>query len=692
MLRLAVPLMAGIAVASFCDVSANGWALLFAVSLLLMVAGLCVERLRLLFGVGALSAMFFVGGVVQQKDAATMAPMWDETKGNYTATFLETPRMGDKSVKALVMLTREDGDTLSSRSQGVAYLYFANCVAAENFRIGGRVAFTGKVRNPENAGNPAEFDNKRYLYHKGVTGTAYLPIGAWREEGTAALTLRMRALALRESVVQLYARMGFDDEVRTVLSALTIGDKSELSRELKETFASVGAGHILALSGLHLGIFYMILSTLLPAWRTRRLYVVLREAAIVAAMWLFAFVAGLSPSIVRAATLFTLFSVGRCIRRDSYSVNALSFAAIAILLVSPRSLFDVSFQLSFASVFSILILYRPVRTLLGGDTLGAVYSYFADIIAISLVAQVGTLPFLCHYFGTFPTYFLLTNIVVVPMAFVIMLLAVLLWATFAIPFLGDCVTWLLNGAVSLMNSAVGSIESLPYSSLRLPYMDTAAVWGVALFILFLMCAIRGSRRLLFVSLAVVAVVATFSRIWYLHSHNHSDYILFYNSSKCPAVQLVVSRDCSYMLSTKERRYAELEYVTEPYLRRESFAVPVWVNGDYCDSNIVVKDGFTEFCGKSIQLLCDGGWEDDSASHPVDILYLCKGFKGKMERLLEKFPAEQVVMDAGLHYMSRQRVARECAALGQPFIDLSQSGAVFFNCREDSLLPHFAVNK
>jgi competence protein ComEC len=147
-----------------------------------------------------------------------------------------------------------------------------------------------------------------------------------------------------------------------------------------------------------------------------------------------------------------------------------------------------------------------------------------------------------------------------------------------------------------------------------------------------------------------------------------------------------------MLSTKEQRYAELEYVTEPYLRRESFAVPVWLNGDYCDSNIVVKDGFTEFCGKSVQLLCDGGWEDDSASHPVDILYLCKGFKGKMERLLEKFPAEQVLMDAGLHYMSRQRVARECAALGQPFIDLSQSGAVFFNCREDSLLPHFAVNK
>ena len=687
-MRLAVPLMAGIAVASFCDVAADGWALLFLASLLLMVAGLFVERLRLLFGVGSLSAMFFMGGVVQQKDAATMAPQWDETKGNYSAVFLETPRMGDKSVKALVMLTREDGDTLASRSSGVAYLYFANCVAAENFRIGGRVVFTGKVRNPENNGNPAEFDNKRYLYNKGVTGTAYLPVGGWSEAGEAPMTLRMRALALRERVVQLYARMGFDEEVRPVLSALTIGDKSELSREIKETFSSVGAGHILALSGLHLGIFYMILSVLLPAWRSRRLYVVLREAAIVAVIWLFAFVAGLSPSIVRAATLFTLFSVGRCIRRDSYSVNALSFAAIAILIVSPRSLFDVGFQLSFASVFSILMLYRPVRALLGGDTYGAVYSYFADIVAISLVAQVGTLPFLCHYFGAFPTYFLLTNIVVVPLAFVIMALAVLLWATFAIPFLGDSVAWVLNGAVSLMNGAVGFIDGLPFSSLLLPYVDAVSAWGVALFILFLICAIRGRRRVLFASMAVAALFATFSRMWYLHNDSRGDYILIYNSSKCPAVQLVVSRDCSYMLSTKEQRFAELEYVTEPYLRRESFATPVWVNGDYADSLLVVTEGLIKFRGRSMQLLQDGNWEEIAESQQVDILYLCKGFKGRMESVLEKFPAGQVVMDAGLHYMSRRRVARECQALGQSCIDISQTGALFFYCDEDSMPPHY----
>lgn len=685
-----MPLMAGIAVASCCDVAACGWALLFAVALLLMVVGLAVGRLHLLFGVGALSSMFFLGGVVQQWDAATMAPQWSETKGDYSAVFLETPRMGDRTVKALAMLTREDGDTSGVRNSGVAYLYFANCVAAENFRIGERVAFTGKVRNPANAGNPAEFDYKRYLYNKGVTGTAYLPVGGWREAGTAPLTLRMRALALREKVVRLYARTGFDEQVRGVLSALTIGDKSELSREIKETFSSVGAGHILALSGLHIGIFYMILSTLLPVWRGRRLYVVARELAIVAVIWVFALVAGLSSSILRAATLFTLFSVGRCMRRDSFSVNALAFAAIAILLVSPRSLFDVGFQLSFASVFSILILFRPVRALFGGGSYGKIYNYFADIVAVSLVAQLGTLPFLCHYFGAFPTYFLLTNLVVVPMAFVIMSLAVLLWATFAVPVVGGSVAWLLEVAVKAMNGGVAFIEGLPCSSLQLPYVDGVGAWGVALCMVSLLWVVRGRRRLLSVPLAVAAVAATLFWMCHLHGGNHSDYMLFYNSSKCPAVQLVVSRDCSYMLSTRGQRFAELEYVTEPYLRRESFAAPLWIDDDYADAGVVSVDGLTRFCGKSIKLLQDGSWDGSSGPCPVDILYLCKGFKGKMERVLEAFPAGRVVMDAGLHYMSRQRVARECKALGQPFIDLSQTGAVFFYCHEDSMPPHFAV--
>ena len=216
---------------------------------------------------------------------------------------------------------------------------------------------------------------------------------------------------------------------------MTIGDKSELTSEITETFSSVGASHILALSGLHLGIFYMILSVLLPMWRNKRAFTLLRELLILMIIWSFVFVAGLSASLTRAALLFTIFSFGRCLRRDASSLNSLALAAIVMLLFSPRSLFDVSFQLSFAAVFSILLLRPSLRRLLAADRYGKVYGYVADVVTLSIAAQIGTFPFVWYYFGTFPLYFLFTNMLVVPVAFIIMSLAVLLWLSSPITYL-----------------------------------------------------------------------------------------------------------------------------------------------------------------------------------------------------------------------------------------------------------------
>lgn len=680
-------MMAGIAVAHTSDAELSLWALLLLFSLLVCAVSLFFERLALLFGATAMVAMFAAGAVVQRIDDATMRPRWEETKADFTALFLETPRMGDRTTKALVKLRREDCDSFPGRREGLAYIYFANCVDAENLRIGERVRFTAKVRNPENAGNPAEFDYEHFLYVKGITATIYLPVGAWEKDGAEELSLRMRALALRERVIELYGRMGFEGDSKAVLSALTVGDKSELAREVKETYSSVGASHILALSGLHIGIFYVILSFLLPAWRTRRGYMLLREVVIVGALWLFAFVAGLSPSIVRAVILFTLISVGRCARRDASSANALSFAAIAMLLFSPRSLFDLSFQLSFLAVFSILLLFPYIRKILAADSYGRIYRYFADTMALSMAAQIGTLPLLWYNFGIFPTYFLLTNLVVIPLAFVIMSLAVVLWLSSSIPAVCAAVAWLLDGVVGILNMWVALVEALPASTLQLPYMDSLMAWALALFILLLfLFAVRKRAVLLVSALAVALTIVAWG--WVLRSDEPHDSMLFFNSGKFPALLLTQSRDCSYMLSTVEESEAEQEYIVSPYLRRESMDTPLWLSGDHLDNNLSYVAGTLDFCGKRLKLLSDKSWMDDKNGFPVDILFLCKGFKGSMESLCALYPANYVVMDAGLHFMTRRRVERECAQLGVVCVDVAETGAVEFRCNDESFAPVF----
>lgn len=675
--------MAGVALASQCAVTLDVWLLLLLLCALLAALSLFFERLSLLFGASAMATMLAVGAVVWHKDAASMLPRWSETKGTFSAYFLETPRMGDKTTKCLAMLTREDGDSLGGRLSGPCYLYLANSVEAENLSIGEKITFSAKIKNPQNAGNPGEFDYEQYLYTKGVTGTAYLPIYSWEKAGGVAPTLRMRALALREKIVCLYERCGFGDEVRSVLSALTIGDKSELTREIKETYSSVGASHVLALSGLHIGIFYMILSTLLPAWRSRRAYTILREILIISVIWGFAFVAGLSPSIVRAAILFTLFSLGRCARRDDSSLNALAFAAIAIIIFSPRSLFDVSFQLSFAAVLSIILLLPPLRCLLACDSRGKAYNYAADLLSVSFVAQLGTLPIIWCCFGTFPLYFLIANIVVVPAAFLIMCTAVLLWLTSKVAFVGSGVAYLLGALTELMNSLLKFIEALPCAKIALPYIDAVAAWGIALSLAFAVAIILTKRRST-IYLFFASLFATAAWMVHLHSYDHRDYIQFYNTSQCAALHLVASRDTSYILSFDERD-DDFDYVLAPALRRARMDEPLWVVGDYEDENVVSRGGLVEFRGCRVKMLCDKSWQEDSICAPVDVLFLCRGFKGTMEEVLEKYPADRVIMDAGLHAMSRRRVAKECGILGVPCVDVSVAGAMRLSCGDGNLL-------
>ena len=667
--------MAGVALSSACALALNVWLLLLLLFFSLTAVSLFYERLKLLFGAAMMASMFVIGAVVWHMDALSMQPRWSETKGTFTACFLETPRMGDKTTKCLAMLTREDGDTLGGRLSGLCNLYLANCVEAENLAIGEKIAFTTKIKNPRNAGNPGEFDTEQYLYVKGITGTAYLPVHSWEKVGRVEPTLRMRALSLREKIVRLYERCGFSDEVRSVLAALTIGDKSELTREIKETYSSVGAGHVLALSGLHVGIFYMILSTLLPAWRTRRAYTVLREILIISTIWGFAFVAGLSPSIVRAAILFTLLSLGRCVRRDGSSLNSLAFAAIAIIIFSPRSLFDVGFQLSFAAVLSIIVLLPPMRRLLGCDKRGKLYNYAADIFSVSFVAQLGTLPVIWYCFGTFPLYVLFANVVVVPASFLVMSSAVLLWVTSKIAFVSSGVAYVLGALVQLMNSLLQFFESLPYAKITLPYIDVLAAWGVALALLCAVAIVVTKRRLA-IYVFLLALLFTVVRGVILRSDEYHGSMLVYNTSECTAVHMIVSRDTSYIVSFDERDEVDIDYILKPALRNMVMAEPQWVSGDYNDGNIVSRGGLVEFRGCRMKMLRDLSWQQDSVSMPVDVLLLCKGFKGAMDAVLEKYPAKRVVMDAGLHAMSRRRVMKECRSLDVDCVDVSSNGAVW----------------
>lgn len=292
---------------------------------------------------------------------------------------------------------------------------------------------------------------------------------ASRIERTQQYFLHQRSLLLER-----LETAGLSDDRYAVVAAMALGDRSALTKELKETYSKTGASHVLALSGLHLGIIYALLSMLVVGRRWQ----MITQVATVLSIWAFVFLTGMSASVVRSAIMLTVYALLALGHRQKMSVNTLAFTAIVMLLVTPKALFDVGFQMSFMAVFSILLFvplfYRPFSAeyLM---THRAV-SWLWGIVAVSVAAQIGVAPLIAYYFGRFSCYFLLTNFIVIPAATLILYLAL---GTLLIPSLGV----VLASMVGLLNTTLLYIATIPGATIEGLHPSvglTVAIYGVLL--------------------------------------------------------------------------------------------------------------------------------------------------------------------------------------------------------------------
>lgn len=332
-----------------------------------------------------------------------------------------------------------------------------------------------------------DFDYGDHLRLQHKVGVGYVQPDKWQRIGhTPVRSLRATAAMVQQRLVQRYRDAGLTGRSLAFVSAITLGERDALDSELRQSFAAAGAAHVLAVSGLHTGIIYLVIISLLTCFGLRRpLYEqrfrrVLLSGVIILAMWVYAFVTGLSPSVMRAVTMLTIVQVGWACRRQSISLNTLAAAACICLWAEPLSLFNVSFQLSFAAVLGIL-LFVPHMNRLWRVRGNKLMRMVRDLVTVSVAATIGTLPVTLYYFGQVSRYFLLANILLIPAAYILVILgaavlvlahtAVGAWLAVALHYLS---TWVCN--------YVGWIEQLPFATLRLsitPLMLVCLICAIA---------------------------------------------------------------------------------------------------------------------------------------------------------------------------------------------------------------------
>lgn len=260
----------------------------------------------------------------------------------------------------------------------------------------------------------------------------------------------------RGMLLDRLAYSGVDGDAYAVVAAMALGDKSALTHELRDTYSVSGASHVLALSGLHLGIIYCLLWLLLP----HRRWPAVSQTIILIAIWLYVLLVGMPVSVVRSAFMLTVYGLLSIGHRNKMSVNALAFTAIVMLMCNPEWLFDIGFQLSFMAVLAIL-LFVPLFE----DVFSAKYLQehrwirrIWGLVAVSVSAQIGVAPLIAYYFGRLSTYFLLTNFIVLPAAYLILgfSLIVLLFPSLA---------YILLYIVDTLNAVLLRITAIPGSSI-----------------------------------------------------------------------------------------------------------------------------------------------------------------------------------------------------------------------------------
>lgn len=515
--RIAIPFLLGVATGMYIDPGKITFYCFFA-GLILWVAGVSALKKQWTkyanrYRVGALLNIgFFIAGItlfLGREQLNTQRLKLPADAHFYDARLIRNPHIGDNSIRLDLELVRTEFKEKSADIKHYPVRVYGYCSLTSNadtLQFGDLVLIRADFHREGRLLNPGEFDYRHYLRNKGIAGTAFVEIISAIRPSERAFSLRQVFAQIQNYGVNVFASSGLDEKELGVASALILGKRSLIDPNLKKDFAGAGAVHILAVSGLHVGIIYLVIAGILGWIFKSRRWKYLKFVLIAFFLVFYAGVTGFSPSVLRATVMFIFVAAGQINQNRSNIYNSLAASAVLLLLIDPTLLREVGFQLSYCAVLGIAYFFDPIYQLVK-------YKYwFLDkiwaLLVVSFTAQLATFPLSIYYFEQFPNYFLLTNIAVIPLASLALYSGLLLVFLHKIPYLSQLLALILKSVIGGLNTIIEWVARLPYSVSEHLYFGFAAVILVYLFIIEVANLLeRPSKRNLVASLVILVVIA-----------------------------------------------------------------------------------------------------------------------------------------------------------------------------------------
>ncbi|MBG0861142.1 MAG: ComEC family competence protein, partial [Bacteroidales bacterium] len=463
-LRICLPLCAGIISGLYFSPSR----IILLSSAIIIIAGFIASLFfnrfitNRVYGIFFFLALYFCGLLLYTSEKNSLSDL-DPAESLYSVTLSDYPEERENSFRMTVELGHKIVNGTGQNLNGSVMLYNKKEPLISSLVPGDRLLMKITPVEITSRGNPDEFDYRFYMETQHIKYYAFTDshdiISQIKPEKRRLIH---RALITREKIIGMYRERGISGDTLALVAAITLGQKNMLDPEQKQHFIKAGVMHIMAVSGLHAVILSLFIFNILFFLKKR--FNIVRVTLTILFLWAFAFVTGLTPSVLRATLMFTFLQAGNIMRRPVNGINSVMASAFVLILIKPSVIFEAGFLLSYSAVIFIISFYRDLYFRI------QLKHRLPDLVwqsaAVTLVAQAGTLPLTIMLFNRFPTWFLLSNIIIVPLSSIVVITGCLVPLLFPVAFISQILAKMLGFLAGLTEWLTEMASSMPLSTIE----------------------------------------------------------------------------------------------------------------------------------------------------------------------------------------------------------------------------------
>ena len=547
------------------------------------------------------------------------------------------------------------------------------------------IAFYEPPKLVEPPSNPEQFDYQKYLSRKGILRQVYLKDESWDLlKDKSVNPIYSFSYNLRNFLLATIRELGISDDEYSVAAAILLGYDDTLPTELRQKYVAAGSMHILCVSGMHVGVIFMVFSYMLGFLdKRKRGQNVTKQILLLVLIWFYALLAGLAPSILRSTIMLSFVIVGDMIKRNGILLNSLAASAFLLLCIDPANLFNVGFLLSYCAVIGIVTLQKPIYNIF------YVKPKFLDKVwemtSVTLAAQLATAPLSIYYFHQFPTYFWLSNLFMGPISAIVITGGMVMLMVFFIPYINIGVAFCVKWLIYAMNFIVSWIETMPLSMIKGLYINSLEfICLIIAFVLLMMLVEHRKKPFLFGILSMLLIFSV-SQLTSAVIQRDKMSITVYSVNKASAIDFVCGNEHVLICDSIFVNNPSLSnFSIENHLIREgvfSNGVCVPVDSSYFNSDYLKKrDNLISFGGKIIGIM------DEKSSFGVKMpfrphldYFIVRGRVNiDLERLLNCYVIDLLVIDSSVPEYVSQKIIQKAEDMEQDYYYVKTSGAYVYN--------------